>query len=267
MSLIEVIILSIIEGITEFLPVSSTGHMILAAELMQIQSTEFLKSFEIAIQLAAILAVIIIYRQRLVAGIKLYHKLFWAFIPVTVVGFLFYSVIKGVLFNTLVVSVMLILGGIVLVLLDSWTENRPAKYKTIDAISNPGAFLIGIIQCLSLIPGTSRAAATIIGGVAAGYDRKQATEFSFLLAIPTMAAATGYDLVQTGSLLTSHQVFLLFAGSLFSFAFAWLAVKLFLKIVVSYGFRHFGYYRIVLGLLFLGLSWFLGISLFEQETF
>lgn len=262
MSLLEVIILSIIEGITEFLPISSTGHMILAADLMQMENSEFLKTFEISIQFAAILAVVMIYRDRLLAGLTLYYKLFWAFIPTAIVGLLFYSAIKGFLFNTIVVSVMLILGGIVLVLLDKWTRNREKKFVTLESISTKGALSIGLMQCLALIPGTSRAAATIVGGVVAGYNHKQATEFSFLLAIPTMAAATGYDLLKTASSITSEQITLLLFGGFFAFIFAWLAVKIFLKIVVDYGFRHFGYYRIALGVLFLSLAWVFDKNLF-----
>jgi undecaprenyl-diphosphatase len=262
MSLLEIIILSIIEGITEFLPISSTGHMILAADLMQMENTEFLKTFEISIQFAAILAVVIMYRDRLLAGITLYYKLFWAFIPTAVVGLLFYSAIKGYLFNTIVVSITLILGGIALVLLDRWTKNRERKIATLESISTKGALTIGFMQCLALIPGTSRAAATIIGGVVAGYNHKQATEFSFLLAIPTMAAATGYDLLKTASAITSEQFFLLLMGGFFAFVFAWLAVKIFLKIVVDYGFRHFGYYRIALGGLFLILTWLFDVNIF-----
>lgn len=262
MDLFEVIVLSIIEGITEFLPISSTGHMILAAEIMQMENSPFLKTFEISIQLAAILAVVIIYRDRLLGGLTLYYRLFWAFIPTAVIGLLFYSTIKGFLFNTGVVSTMLILGGIILVMLDKWDNEKERPIPTLESVSSWKAFLIGVAQCFALIPGTSRAAATIIGGVVVGFDRKQATEFSFLLAIPTMVAATGYDLLKTASMLTSEQVFLLLAGGVFAFIFAWLAVKVFLRIVVSYGFRHFGYYRIVLGLLFISLAWFFDLSLF-----
>lgn len=262
MSLLEVIILSIIEGITEFLPISSTGHMILASHMMGMENTEFLKTFEIAIQFAAILAVVVIYRQKLLTSLQLYFKLFWAFIPTAVTGLLFYSAIKGQLFNTVVVSTMLIIGGIVLILLDYWSKSRTTQYEELEDISTKGALIIGIAQCFALIPGTSRAAATIVGGVVAGYNSKQATEFSFLLAIPTMAAAAGYDLLKTASLITGEQLFLLGVGSIFAFIFAWAAVKMFLKIVVDYGFRHFGYYRIALGGLFLGLAWFFNMPLF-----
>lgn len=262
MSILEVIILSIIEGITEFLPISSTGHMILASHFMGMENSEFLKTFEISIQLSAVLAIVVMYRDKLFAGLKLYFKLFWAFIPVAVVGLLFYDEIKAVLFNTIVVSVMLILGGIVLILLDKWTRQRESQYDNLEDISTKSALMIGIAQCFALIPGTSRAAATIIGGAAIGYNERQATEFSFLLAIPTMAAATGYDLFKTASTISIEQMALLAMGSLFSFIFAWLAVKGFLKIVDHYGFRHFGYYRIGLAGVFLVLAYGFNITLY-----
>lgn len=262
MSIFEVIILSIIEGITEFLPISSTGHMILASHLMGMENTEFLKTFEISIQLSAVLAIVVMYRDKLFAGLQLYYKLFWAFIPVAVVGLLFYDEIKALLFNTVVVSVMLILGGIVLILLDRWTRQRETQYDNLEDISTKSALMIGIAQCFALIPGTSRAAATIIGGAAIGYNERQATEFSFLLAIPTMAAATGYDLFKTASAISMEQFLLLGMGSVFSFIFAWFAVKGFLKIVDHYGFRHFGYYRIALASVFLVLAFGFNITLY-----
>ncbi len=262
MSIIEVIILSIIQGITEFLPISSTGHMIMAAHIMGMENTEFLKTFEISIQLSTVLAIVLMYRGKLLAGLKLYYKLFWAFIPVAVVGLLFYDVIKAVLFNTVVVSVMLILGGIVLIWLDKWTRERETQYEELEDISTKSALMIGIAQCFALIPGTSRAAATIIGGAAIGYNERQATEFSFLLAIPTMAAATGYDLFKTASGISMEQFMLLGIGSVFAFIFAWIAVKGFLKIVDHYGFRHFGYYRIALAVTFLVLAFGFNITLY-----
>lgn len=262
MSIIEVIILSIIQGITEFLPISSTGHMILAAHVIGMENTEFLKTFEISIQLSTVLAIVIMYRGKLFAGLKLYYKLFWAFIPVAVIGFLFYDFIKAILFNTIVVSTTLILGGVILIWLDRWTRERETKFKNLEDISTKKALLIGLAQCFALIPGTSRAAATIIGGAAIGYNERQATEFSFLLAIPTMAAATGYDLFKTASGISMEQFVLLGMGSAFAFIFAWLAVKGFLKIVDHYGFRHFGYYRIALAVVFLVLAFGFNITLY-----
>lgn len=251
MGILETIILSIIEGLTEFLPVSSTGHMILASAAMKIQETEFLKTFEIAIQLGAILAIVLMYIKRFLQSIEIYLKLATAFIPTAIVGFLAYGFIKSVLFSPIVVSISLIVGGIILILIDRRVVSRTSTTETLEKIPYKNAFYIGLIQCLSMIPGTSRAAATIVGGVFNGLDKKQATEFSFLLAVPTMFAATGYDLLKTPVHFTSHEILLLAIGLVGAFISAWVAVKIFLRIVMKYGFKHFGYYRIAIGIIFL----------------
>lgn len=251
MGIIETIILAIIEGLTEFLPVSSTGHMILASAAMNIHDDEFVKTFEVAIQLGAILAIALMYFKRFMQGINIYLKLMVAFIPTAIIGFLAYDFIKTYLFNPVVVSVSLIIGGIVLIWIDKRVVSRQSQVLSIEVIPYKNAFFIGLVQCLSMIPGTSRAAATIVGGVFNKLDKKQATEFSFLLAIPTMFAATGYDLLKTPVNFTNNEVFLLIAGLICAFISAWFAVKLFLKLVENYGFKHFGYYRIVLGIIFL----------------
>lgn len=251
MGIFETIILAIIEGLTEFLPVSSTGHMILASAAMKIQETEFLKTFEIAIQLGAILAIVLMYIKRFLQSIEIYLKLTTAFIPTAIVGFLAYDFIKSVLFSPIVVSVSLIVGGIILILIDRRVINRKSTTETLEKIPYKNAFYIGLIQCLSMIPGTSRAAATIVGGVFNGLDKKQATEFSFLLAVPTMFAATGYDLLKTPVNFTSQEILLLTIGLIGAFISAWIAVKIFLRIVVKYGFKYFGFYRIAIGIIFL----------------
>jgi undecaprenyl-diphosphatase len=251
MGIIETIILAIIEGLTEFLPVSSTGHMILASSAMKIHEDEFVKTFEIFIQLGAILAIALMYIKRFLQGIEIYTKLLVAFIPTAVIGFLAYDFIKAYLFNPVVVSISLILGGIVLIWIDKRVVNKQTEVETLESIPIKNAFFIGLMQCLSMIPGTSRAAATIIGGVFNKLDKKQATEFSFLLAIPTMFAATGYDLLKTPVDFDTHEITLLSIGLLFAFVSAWFAVKIFLRIVENYGFKHFGYYRIIIGLIFL----------------
>ncbi len=261
MSFIQVFILGIIEGLTEFLPVSSTGHMILASAAMGIGREEFVKTFEIAIQLGAILSVLTLYYRRFLVSAEIYLKLFAAFLPTGVVGFLAYKFIKQYLFNPFVVSGTLIVGGVALILFDRWTEGRRARFASTEKISIGGAMLIGAIQCFSMIPGVSRAAAAIFGGLLAGFDRKQATEFSFLLAIPTMFAATGYDLYKTSAHFDGSQWTLLLAGGLVAFVFALIAVKAFIAFVPKYGFRYFGYYRIALGALFLGVTLFYGLSL------
>ena len=251
MGILETIILAIIEGLTEFLPVSSTGHMILASAAMNIHNDEFVKTFEVAIQLGAILAIALMYFKRFLQGIDIYLKLIVAFFPTAIIGFLAYDFIKTYLFNPVIVSVSLILGGIVLIWIDKRVVARQSEVLTLEKIPYKNAFFIGLMQCLSMIPGTSRAAATIIGGVFNKLDKKQATEFSFLLAIPTMFAATGYDLIKTPIEFTNNEILLLTIGLIFAFISAWFAVKLFLKIVENYGFKHFGYYRIIIGLIFL----------------
>ncbi|HNT41769.1 MAG TPA: undecaprenyl-diphosphate phosphatase [Tenuifilaceae bacterium] len=251
MSFIQSIIIAIVEGITEFLPVSSTGHMILASTLMKIQENDFVKTFEIFIQLGAIMAIVMLYAKKFLQSFSIYVKLGIAFIPTAVVGYIAYDFIKGYLFNSIVVAVSLIVGGIVLVLIDQKLTTKKSKVEVVEDISYKNSFFIGLIQCFSMIPGVSRAAATIIGGVFNGLDKKQATEFSFLLAVPTMIAASGYDLLKTPINFTSHEVVLLATGFVVAFFTAWLAVKVFLKIVENYGFKYFGYYRILVGAIFL----------------
>lgn len=251
MTTLQAIIIAIVEGITEFLPISSTGHMIMASTLMGIHEDAFVKTFEIAIQLGAILAIVLMYAKRFLQGLTIYFKLAVAFLPTAVIGFLAYDFIKAYLFNATVVAISLIVGGIVLILIDKKVVARESKTDVLENIDYKHAFFIGLIQCFSMIPGVSRAAATIIGGVFNGLDKKQATEFSFLLAVPTMFAATGYDLLKTPIVFTQHQIVLLAIGLVVAFITAWAAVKVFLKLVENYGFKHFGYYRIIIGIVFL----------------
>ncbi len=255
MTLFQTIIIAIIEGLTEFLPISSTGHMILASTAMGIHDDEFVKTFEVFIQLGAILAIALMYIKRFFRGLKIYFKLLAAFIPTAIVGLLAYDIIKGYLFNPVVVSVSLILGGVILILIDKKVVSRESQLSEVEDISYKNAFFIGLFQCLSMVPGTSRAAATIIGGVFNGLDKKQATEFSFLLAVPTMMAAGGYDLIKSDLAFTREQIILLAIGSGIAFISAWIAVKLFIRYVSNHGFTAFGWYRIVLGILFLALMW------------
>jgi undecaprenyl-diphosphatase len=261
MNLLEAIILAIIEGLTEFLPVSSTGHMILASSLMKLENTEFLKTFEIVIQLGAILAVLVLYLKRFFVSINIYLKLLVAFLPTGVIGFLAYKTIKAYLFNPVSVSAALIIGGVILIVLDKWTGQKKSKYEKAEDISYSDAIKIGFFQCISMIPGVSRAAATIFGGIFSGFDRKLATEFSFLLAIPTMVAASGLDLLESNEHINSDNLLLLLVGAGVAFLFAIVAVKAFIVFVQKFGFKHFGYYRIVLGVLFLLLSYKLGLTL------
>jgi len=251
MDILQAIILSIVEGLTEFLPVSSTGHMILASYIMKIHDDAFVKTFQIAIQIGAILAIVMLYHKRFIQGVTIYVKLFIAFIPTAIVGFLAYKTIKTYLFNPLGVSLALMIGGVILIVIDKWVVTRESRYLEIEDLSYQNAFFIGLAQCVSMIPGVSRAAATIIGGVGNGLNKKQATEFSFLLAVPTMCAATGYDLLKTDATFSSREFLLLSIGLVGAFISAWLAVKVFIRFVESHGFKAFGYYRIVIGIVFI----------------
>lgn len=254
MEFIHVLILALVEGLTEFIPVSSTGHMILAASVFGIPETEFLKTFEIAIQMGAILAVVVLYWKRFFQGFNLYLKLGIAFFPTAVVGLVAYKTIKSVLFNPTVVAVSLIIGGIVLILVDKWVEKQETRWTDTAAISYKSAFFVGLIQCISMIPGVSRAAATILGGVLNGFDKKQATEFSFLLAVPTMAAATGYDLLKSAHAFSNDEIQALGGGLALAFVSALLAIRVFIRLVERFGFAGFGWYRIAIGILFLLFS-------------
>jgi undecaprenyl-diphosphatase len=261
MTFFQALIIAIIEGLTEFLPVSSTGHMILADSLMHISDKEFAKTFEIVIQLGAILAVVAIYFKRFIKGITIYLKLFIAFVPTGVIGFIAYKTIKAYLFNPYTVSISLIVGGILLMLLDKWSEKKESVYSQIEDISYGSALKIGFIQCISMIPGVSRAAATIFGGIFSGFSRRQAAEFSFLLAVPTMFAASGYDLFKEKENIHSQDIQLLVFGAIIAFVVALFAIKGFIAFLNKYGFRHFGLYRIMLGFLFLAYAVYTGMRL------
>ncbi len=253
MTLIQAIIIAIVEGLTEFLPISSTGHMILTSAALGMQNTEFLKTFEISIQIGAIMAIVLMYIKRFFRGFEIYKKLIVAFIPTALVGFLAYNFIKDYLFSPLIVSISLIIGGIILIFIDKTVTGKTTQYAEVEHMSMKHAFFIGLVQCISMIPGVSRAGATIVGGVYNGLNKKQATEFSFLLAVPTMLAATGYDLIKTPLVFTSQEIILLAAGLITAFIFAWIAVKIFLVLVEKFGFIYFGWYRILIGLVFLVL--------------
>ncbi|HQQ94541.1 MAG TPA: undecaprenyl-diphosphate phosphatase [Bacteroidia bacterium] len=261
MNYLQALIIAIIEGLTEFLPVSSTGHMILADAIMQVRDPEFTKTFEIVIQLGAIFSVLVLYRKRFLGSIGIYLKLAVAFLPTGLIGFLAYKTIKMYLFNPVVVSCSLIAGGIVLIWLDRWSNKTESRFSDLEELSYSAAFKIGLIQCLSMVPGVSRAAATIFGGVYAGLNRKQAAEFSFLLAVPTMMAAAGYDLLKQKDNIHSDNILLLLFGGLVAFLVAILAIRAFITFLNQYGFRYFGYYRIALGLFFLLYAYMVSLQL------
>jgi len=259
MTWFEALILAIVEGITEFLPVSSTGHMILAEGIMGMKSNDFVQAFIINIQFGAILSVVVLYWKRFFQTMKFYYKLFIAFIPAAVFGLLLSDYIDMLLENVIVVAVMLILGGIVLVFVDKWFENRVHN----DEITYPKALKIGFFQVIAMIPGVSRSAATIIGGMTQNLSRQAAAEFSFFLAVPTMLAASGYKLWKNSSAITTDNIDILIFGNVVAFIVALIAIKSFIAFLTKYGFKMFGYYRIVVGvviLLLLGMGYQLEVS-------
>jgi len=278
MSLIQTIIIAVVEGLTEFLPVSSTGHMIIAQSMLGVQSTEFVKAFTVVIQLGAILSVIVLYWQRffrvnpgdifnseelrgespakktLVIAKRVLHKydFYWkllvAFVPAAIVGLIFIDEINNLLENVFVVAIMLVVGGVLMLFVDQ-------IFKKIDddqSVSNRKAFLIGLSQCVAMIPGVSRSMATIVGGMTQRLSRKTAAEFSFFLAVPTMFAATAYKLLElalepNGLDVIRENLFVLLLGNVVAFVVAMLAIKFFIGFITRYGFKAFGVYRIVVG--------------------
>ncbi len=251
MSFIHVFILSAIEGFTEFLPISSTGHLILASTIMGINETDFVKTFEIVIQLGAILAIVVLYFKKYLSSWDLIKKLFTAFIPTAVVGFILYPFIKQVLLGSSAITLnALFWGGIALIGVEWFLKRKKKPAKNPTEITYNQALIIGTFQSISIIPGVSRAAATIVGGLLTGLDRKTATEFSFLLAVPTMIAATALDIYKSRDMITQGGVLTLFAGSVLSFFFAIIAVKFLVNYVKKHDFTSFGVYRIALSILF-----------------
>lgn len=261
MTTFEAIVLAIVEGLTEFLPVSSTGHMIIASSLMGIAEDPFTKTFTVAIQFGAILSVVALYYKRFLQSIDFYTKLIVAFIPAAVIGFLADDLIDMLLSNVLVVAFTLLAGGIVLLFIDQWLKGGEGPES--ETITMPKAFRIGLFQCIAMIPGVSRSAATIIGGLASGLNRKAAAEFSFFLAVPTMFAATlfkVYKYAKAGMGVTPDQINILIIGNLVGFIVAGLAIRSFISFLTKHGFALFGYYRIAVGVLIIVLS-VLGIDL------
>lgn len=278
MTFIEAIIIAIVEGLTEFLPVSSTGHMIITQSLLGMESSEFLKAYTVIIQFGAILSVVVLYWKRFFKlnhiekpkeGIQdphsskirflqsgknflyiydFYWKLIIAVLPAGVIGLLLGDLIDSMLESVTVVAVMLVLGGIFMLFVDRWF-NRPVADQS---MSWQRALKIGFFQCIAMIPGVSRSMATIVGGMGTGLDRKNAAEFSFFLAVPTMAAAAGYKIYQLLKdpvqleMLSDH-ILLLITGNLVAFLVAMLAIRFFIDFLTKYGFKAFGYYRIIVG--------------------
>lgn len=261
MNLLHAIVLAIIEGITEFLPVSSTGHMIIASTAMGIASEPFVKVFTVAIQFGAILSVLVLYWRRFLQNFSFYLRLLVAFLPAALFGFLFKHFIDRLLENIVVVALALIAGGIVFLFLDAWFERQRRRPTTIEDVSLPKALNIGFFQVIAMIPGVSRSAATIIGGLTQGLSPTTAAEFSFFLAVPTMFAATCkslYDYVKEGGApLTHYELTLLGIGNALAFVVAMLAIRSFIGFLTKHGFKVFGYYRIAIGVVILAL-WAMG---------
>lgn len=251
MNFLEAIILGIVEGITEFLPISSTGHLILTAHLLRLAETDFVKTFQIVIQLGAILAVVALYWRRVILGDKgLIKKLLVALLPAVVVGVVAYPFIKDVLLGSqTVVLWALFLGGVLIYFFEKWHGDKQGSY-TLETMTYKQALGIGLAQSVAVVPGVSRAAATIMGGLFAGLDRKSIVEFSFLLAIPTMAGATVLDLSQSAASISAQEYGVLGVGFVVSFVVAWLSVKWLLKYIQTHNFMAFGIYRIALAFLF-----------------
>jgi len=277
MTWLQAVILAIIEGLTEFLPVSSTGHMVIASSLMGINASEYTKMFTVNIQFGAILSVVVLYWNRFFQSVDFYKKLLIAFIPAIIIGFALNEIIDELLESVTVVAVSLVLGGIVLLFIDKWFNNNPTHTTP----SNKQAFLIGFAQCIAMIPGVSRSAATIIGGLAQGISRKAAAEFSFFLAIPTMLAAASYKFItdflhldikndilkmntpkieSSFNLLSAHDLQVLLLGNVVAFIVAMMAIKFFINFLTKYGFKVFGIYRILIGVLILAML-LLGVDL------
>jgi undecaprenyl-diphosphatase len=257
MEFLYAIVLGIIEGVTEFLPISSTGHLILANQWIAF-SEDFTKTFDIAIQFGAILAVVVVYWKKLWpfangaldrAVLKTWSKILLAVVPALVLGALIGSVVRDALFTPMIVALALIVGGIALMFVE-WRRHSE-HIKSIDRMTYATAFLIGLVQCIALIPGTSRSAATIIGALLLGVARPAAAEFSFLLAIPTLGAATAYALMHDGVALDRSEVGLLALGAFAAFLSAYLVIRKFIQFIQKEDFLPFAYYRIALGLVML----------------
>lgn len=267
MNLVHAIILAIVEGLTEFLPVSSTGHMIIASTAMGIATHPFVKVFTVAIQFGAILSVVVLYRDRFAQPWAFYRNIAIAFVPAIVFGFLLKKLIDQLLENIVVVGVALVVGGVVFLFLDGLFARRADSDSDITRLGWQKAVFIGLFQVIAMVPGVSRSAATIIGGLVQGLSPRTAAEFSFFLAVPTMFAATCkslWDYGKEGSLqFTNQEVWLLAVGNVVGFIVAMLAIKGFIAYLTKHGFRVFGYYRIVVGaviLLLASAGYFAGID-------
>lgn len=253
MTTLQAVVLAIVEGLTEYLPISSTGQMIVVSSFMGIAADQFTKDFTVIVQFGAILAVLFLYWRRFIESKHLYLKLFIAFLPTALIGFMVKSKVDAILDSVIVVATTQILGGILLLFVDKWFERQERRLAEIQAghIDNldfKRTSLIGLVQCLAFIPGMSRSASTIIGGLFAGLNRQAAAEFSFLLAVPTLAAATAWKSIKIYETIQPDQIGILLLGNLVAFVVAVITIKLFIGFLTRRGFFIFGVYRILLGL-------------------
>ncbi|NUO10038.1 MAG: undecaprenyl-diphosphate phosphatase [Candidatus Brocadia sp.] len=255
MTYLEALILAVIEGITEFLPISSTGHMVIASTFMGISENALTKNFEIVIQLGAILSVVVLYWRKFLTSFRFYLKLSFAFLPAAVAGFFLEDYIDHLLANVWVVIASVFFGGIFLVFVDRWFKHAEGTEEL--EISWFQGFKIGCFQCIAMIPGVSRAAATIIGGMVVGLNRRTSAEFSFFLAVPTMLGASTKKLMDSYKTIQHHDIAILLFGSIVAFAVAMLAIKGFIGFLKQHGFKWFGYYRIVVGVVIAIITFFM----------
>lgn len=249
MDLLQSLVLALIEGVTEFLPISSTGHLVIASKFLNLAQTDFVKTFEISIQSGAILAAVFLYWREVFLNKKIFRNVIYAFIPTALIGFVLYRIIKTYLIGNLNVTLfMLVVGGIAIILLEKYFRKK-AQMLNIENLSTVQSLAIGAFQSLAVIPGVSRAAATILSGVGIGLKREEATKFSFMLAIPTMFAATGYDLFKTAGSFDSSELNILFVGFTASFISAIFTIKWLISFVQRRTLIAFGVYRIVAGII------------------
>jgi undecaprenyl-diphosphatase len=261
MTILETVVIAVVEGITEFLPISSTGHMIITEALLGMNIDEFTKAFTVNIQFGAILSVVVLYWKRFLQSWTFYQKLFVAFLPAAVIGFLANDLIDKLLENVLVVAITMFVGGVLLLFVDKWFNKESLDQE----VSYPKALKIGFWQCIAMIPGVSRSAASIIGGMQQKLSRTNAAEFSFFLAVPTMAAASGYKLLKiilapNGMSMLKDNLTTLLIGNIVAFIVAMIAIKTFITFLQKHGFKVFGWYRIVVGLILITLL-LMGIDL------
>ncbi len=247
MSFAQAMLLAVVEGLTEYLPVSSTGHIILTSWVMGINQDAFVKDYTVMVQFGAILAVLMLFWRRFLLNFKIYPQVFMAFLPAAIIGLVVKKRIDLILGNVWVVGAMLFMGGIVLILTDHWLRHHKVRVVSVEKLKAPSAFKIGLFQCLAFFPGMSRSAATIWGGLSEGLSLVSATEFSFFLAVPTLSGATFLKVLKVYPEIRAEQWNILLWGNLVSFAVGLLTIYYFVRAIERFGLKYFGYYRVILG--------------------